>query len=179
MDKSSQLHGEVYYGSCYNRPSCISWDLGNLRNTVLFPPLPLLAECETFLNTLHSQMRWLPLHTMQRGVEGVADVEAGLCVPLDGVLAAKVLEATLVFTTELVLSSVLAFDEVCFIELCASAFSFDQSLKSRSVGLTQCFFTVKSDQDSFRLGGNICSAVLRSEALLRPESYESDLKSPT
>ena len=34
-------------------------------------------------------------------------------MPLDCVLAAKVLEATLVFTTELVASSVLAFDEVC------------------------------------------------------------------
>ena len=90
-------------------------------------------------------MRWLPLHTMQRGVGGVANVEAGLCVPLDCVLAAKVLEATLVFTTELVLSSVLAFDEVCFIKSCASAFSFNQSLKSRSFGLTQCFFSVKSD----------------------------------
>ena len=28
------------------------------------------------LNTLHSQMRWLPLHTRQRGVGGVVDVEA-------------------------------------------------------------------------------------------------------
>ena len=100
-------------------------------------------------------------------------------MPLDCVLAAKVLEATLVFTTELVLSSVLAFDEVCFIKSYASAFSFNQSLKSRSVGLTQCFFTVKSDQDTFRLGGNFCTAVLRSEALLRSASYESDLKNPT
>ena len=66
-------------------------------------------------------MRWLPLHTMQRGVGGVADVEAGLCVPLDWVLAAKVLEATLVFTTELLLSSVLAFDEICFFKSYASA----------------------------------------------------------
>ena len=49
-------------------------------------------------------MRWLPLHTMQRGVGGVVDVEAGLCVPLDCVIAAKILEAFLVFTTELVLS---------------------------------------------------------------------------
>ena len=48
-----------------------------------------------------------------------------------------------------------------------------------SVGLTQSFFTVKSDQDSFRLGGNFCTAVLRSEALLRSESNESDLKTPT
>ena len=88
------------------------------------------------------------------------------------VLAAKVLEATLVFTTELVLSSLLAFDEVCLIKSCASAFSFNQSLKSRNVGLTQCFFTVKSNQDFFRLGSNFCTAVLRSEALLRSESYE-------
>ena len=124
-------------------------------------------------------MRWLLLRTMQRGVGGVADVEAGLFVPLDCVLAAKVLEATLVFTTELVLSSVLCFDENCLIRSCASVFSFNQSLKSRSVGLTQCFFTVKSDQDSFRLGGNFCTAVLRIEALLRSESYESDLKIPT
>ena len=41
---------------------------------------------------------------MQRGVGGVADVEAGLCVPLVCVLAAKVLDATLVLTTESVLS---------------------------------------------------------------------------
>ena len=124
-------------------------------------------------------MRWLPLQTMQPGVGGVADVGAGLCVPLFFVIAAKVLEATLVFTTELVLSSILAFDEVYFIRLCASAFSFNRSLKPRSVGLAQCFFTVKSDQDSFRLGGNFCTAVLRSEALLRSESYKSDLKTPT
>ena len=38
---------------------------------------------------------------------------------------------------------------------------------------------MKSDQDSFRLGGNFCIAVLRKEALLRSESYESDLKTPT
>ena len=116
-------------------------------------------------------MRWLPLHTMQRGVRGVADVKAGLCVPLVCVLAAKVFEATLVFITGLLLSSALAFDEVCFIKSCASAFSFNQSMKSRSVGLTQCFFKVKSDQDSFRLGSNFCTAVLRIEALLRSESY--------
>ena len=111
---------------------------------------------------------------MQRGFGGVADVEASLCVPLDYVLAAKVLEATLVLTTELVLSSVLVVDEVCFIKLCASAFSFNQLLKSRSVGLIKCFFTVKSDQDSFRLGGSFCTAVLRSEALSRSESNESE-----
>ena len=86
------------------------------------------------------------------------------------------LKATLVFNTELLLSSVLAFDEDFFIKSCASGFSFNQSLKSRSVGLAQRFFTVKSDQDSFRLGGNFCTAVLRSEALLRSESYERDLK---
>ena len=50
--------------------------------------------------------------------------------------------------------------------------------RSRSVGLTQCFITVESDQDSFRLGGRFCTEVLRSEALLRSESYENDLKSP-
>ena len=100
-------------------------------------------------------------------------------MPLVCKLAAKVLKAILVWNTELVLSSVLAFDEVYFIKSCASAFSFNQSLKSKSVGLTHCFPTVKSDQDSFRLGGNFCTAVLRSEALLRSESYESDLKTPT
>ena len=62
------------------------------------------------LNTLHSQMRWWPLHTMKRGVGGLADVEAGLWMPLVCVLAAKVLEANLVLSTELLLSSVLAFD---------------------------------------------------------------------
>ena len=36
----------------------------------------------------------------------------------------------------------------------------------------------KSDQDSFRLGANFCTAVLRSEALLTSESYESDSKDP-
>ena len=118
-------------------------------------------------------MRWL--QQMQQWIQGDADVEAGLWVSLVCVLAAKALGATLVLTTELVFSSVLAFDEVCFIKSCASAFSFNQSLKSMSAGLTQCFFTVKGDQDSFSLGGNFCIAVLRSEALLRSESYESDL----
>ena len=61
------------------------------------------------LNNLHSQMRWLPLHTMQRGIGGVADVEASLWLPLVCVLAAKVLEATLALTTELLLTSVLGF----------------------------------------------------------------------
>ena len=57
-----------------------------------------------------------------------------------------------VFITELVLSSVLAVGEVCLIKSCASSLSFNQSLKSRSVGLTQCFLIVKSDPDSLRMG---------------------------
>ena len=85
----------------------------------------------------------------------------------------------MVSTTELLLSSVLFFDEVCSVKSFDSGFSFNHSLKSRSVGLTQCFFTVNSDQDPFRLVGTFCRALLRKEALLRSESYESDLKTPT
>ena len=149
-----------------------------MKSTVLLPPLPLLAEWENFFYILDTSRFGDYLYTMQRGIGGVANVVV-LWVPLVCVLAARVLEATLVLTTELVLSSVLAFDEVCFIKSWASAFSFNQLLKSRIVGLTQCFFTVKSDQESFRLGGHFCTAVLRSEALLMSESYESDLKTPT
>ena len=42
-------------------------------------------------------------------------------------------------------------------------------MKSKSVGLTQCFITVESDQDYFRLGGGFCTEVLTSEALLRSD----------
>ena len=83
-------------------------------------------------------MPWFPLHTMQQ-VEGDAvAVAAGLYVLFRCVLAAKVLEAFLVLVTELVelmLSSVLALIDVCFIKPYSSAFCFNESLKLRNVGI--------------------------------------------
>ena len=64
-----------------------------------------------------------------------------------------------------------------FNKLCVSAFSFKQLLKSRKLDFTQCFLIVKSD--SFILGRSFCTAVLRSAALFKSESYESDLKTQT
>ena len=77
------------------------------------------------------------------------------------------------------LSSVLAFIGTCSIKSCASAFCFNQSLKSRSSGFTQCFWTVQSEHDSFILGGNSCTALLTSEKFFKSASYESDVKTPT
>ena len=98
---------------------------------------------------------------------------------LDLRIGSKVLEATLVLTTELVLSSVSAFANIYFINSCASASCINQSLKSRSVGFFQCFWAVKIDLDCFILCGNFCTAALRSEVLIRSfESFETDLKTP-
>ena len=63
-----------------------------------------------------------------------------LCCEFD----ANTFEAVLVLVTEVLLSSGLALVALCFIRSWASAFSLSQSLKSRRVGLTQCFLTVKS-----------------------------------
>ena len=119
-------------------------------------------------------MRWFPLHTMQGVVGNVVAVVALLYVIFCSELAANVREAILVLVNELVLSSVFAFIDVSFIKACASAFCFNQSLKSRIFRFTPCFWTVKSDQVFFILRGNFCTAVLSSEALSRSASHESD-----
>ena len=56
-------------------------------------------------------------------------------MPIGYVFTAKILDTTLVLTTELVFSSVVAFRDVCFVKLCALVFCFKQSLKSMSVAL--------------------------------------------
>ena len=66
-----------------------------------------------------------------------------LCCKFD----ANTFDAVLVLVTEVLLSSGFALVALCFIRSWASAFSLSQSLKSRRVGLTQCFLTVKSDHD--------------------------------
>ena len=129
------------------------------------------------LNTRHSQLRCIFTDNAASGGEVVA-VEAGLYVLFCCVLAADVLEATLVLVTELVLSSFFAFINVCFVKSCASALCFNQSVQSRSVGFTHCFSTVKSEDDSSILGGNFCTAGLNSEAVFKSALYESDLKIP-
>ena len=76
-------------------------------------------------------------------------------------------------------ASVMVLIAVFFINSCASAFSFNQSLRSRILGFTQCFLTVTIDYDSFIFGVSFCTVDLRSAALFKSESYESDLKTPT
>ena len=145
---------------------CFSHDLGSLRGVFS-------------LKTRHSHNRWLPLHTMQLEIDVDGELCCGLRLLLCCVFAANAFDATFDFVTELMVSSVFALVAVFFIKSCASAFSFNKSLKSRRVGFTQCFLTVKSDHDSFILGGSFCTAVLRSAALLKSESYDSDLNTPT
>ena len=92
---------------------------------------------------------------------------------------ANAFEANSFLVTELLVSSVLALVAVFLFISCASAFSFNQSLKSRRLGYTQCFLTVKSEHDFFILGGSFCMAVLRNAALFKSESFDSDLNTPT
>ena len=98
-----------------------------------------------------------------------------LCCEFD----ANTFEAVLVLVTEVLLSSGLALVAIGFTRTRALAFSLSQSLKSRRVGLTQCFLTVKSDHDSFMCGSNFCNAWLSREALFKSALYDSDLKTPT
>ena len=107
--------------------------------------------------------------------------EGGICffVSLCCEFDANTFEAVLVLVTEVLLSSGLALVALCFIRSWASGLSLSQSLKSRRVGLTQCFLTVKSDHDSFMFGGNFCTAWLSREGLFKSASYHSDLKTPT
>ena len=82
----------------------------------------------------------------------------------------------MVLVTQVLSSSVFVLVALCFIRSWPTAFSLYQSLKSRKVGLTQCFLTVKSDHNSFMFGGNFCTVWLSREALLKSASYDSDLK---
>ena len=114
------------------------------------------------LQTRHSHSWWLPLHTMQLEIGGDREFCCGLTILLCCVFAAKAIFDLL---TELLVSSFITSNAVFFIKSCASGFSFSQLLKSRRVDFTQCFLTVKSDHDSFILGGSFCTTVLRSAAL--------------
>ena len=98
--------------------------------------------------------------------------------PFAANLMQNTFEAVLVLVTEVMFSSGLALVALCFIRSWASAFSLSQSLKSRRVGLTQCFLTVKSDHDSFMFVGNFCTAWLSREALFKSASYDNVLKTP-
>ena len=119
-----------------------------------------LALCASVFSakTLHSHSRWLPVRTMQQEIGGDEELCCGLTLLLCCVFAANAFEATFDLVTELLVCSVLALNAVFFIKLCASAFSFNQSLKSGRVGFTQCFLTAKSDHDSFIMGGSFCTA---------------------
>ena len=89
------------------------------------------------------------------------------------------LKLFLFLVNEVLLSSDFAWVALCFIRLWASAFSLSQSLKSRRVGLIQCFLNLKSDHDSFMFDGNFCTAWFSRKVLLKSASYDSDLKTPT
>ena len=145
---------------------CLSHNIGSLRGSL-------------FLKNTHSHSRWLPLHTMQQEVDVDEEICYGLPLILCCVFATNAFEAYFDLVTEWLVSSVLALVAVLFVKLSTSAFPFHQSLKSRRVGFTQCFLTVKSDHNSFILGGSFCTAELRSAALYESESYESDLNTPT
>ena len=71
---------------------------------------------------------------------------------------------------------VFALVALCFIRLWASAFYLGRSLKSISVGSSQCFLTVKSAHDSFMFGGDFCTASFCRKALFESASYDSDMK---
>ena len=160
---------------------CLNMCLSRKQEKQSFASATTLALCVGVfsLKTRHSHNQWLPLHTMQLEIDVNGDHCCGLRLLLCCVFAANAFEATFDLVTELMVSSVLALVAVFFIKSCGSAFSFNQSLKSRRVGFTQCFLTVKSDHDSFILGGSFCTAVLRSAALFKSESYHSDLNTPT
>ena len=128
---------------------------------------------------MHSHSRWGPLHTMQLEIDVDGEFCCGLRLRLCCVFTANALEVTFDLVTELLVSSVLALVAVFFIKLCVSASSSNQSLNSRRVGFTECFLTVKSEHGSFILGGRFCTAVLRSAALFKSESYDSDISTPT
>ena len=160
---------------------CLNKCLSRKQEKQSYASAMTLAHCVGVfsLKTRHSHSWWLPLPTMQLVFDVDVELCCGLRLLLCCVFAANAFKATFVLVTELLVSSIFALVAVFFFKLCASAYSFNQSLKSRRVGFTQCFLTVKSDHDSFILGGSFCTAVLRSTALLKSESYESDLKTPT
>ena len=120
------------------------------------------------LKTRHSHGRWLPLHTMQLEIGGDRELGCGLTLLLCCVIASNALEANFDLVTELLVSSVLSLNTVFFIKLCASVFSLNQSLKSRRVGFTQCFLTVKGDHDSFILGGSSVRQCWEAQHSLNP-----------
>ena len=130
---------------------CLNMYLSRKQEKLSFASATNLALCVGVFSskTRHSHNRWLPLHTMQLEIDVNGDLCCGLRLLFCFVFAANAVEATFDLVSELVVSSVFALVEVFFIKSCASAFSFNQSLKPSRVGFTQCFLTVKSDHDSF------------------------------
>ena len=144
---------------------CLIIRLPRMQEKQSFPLATNLDLCVGIVSfkTLHSHSRWVLLHTMQLGID-VDDFCCKFWWLFCCVFAAKTFNATFVLGTALMKSSVLVLMSVLFIKLCASAFSFNQSLKSRKVGFTQLILTVKSHHDSFKFGGSFCTAVLRCAA---------------
>ena len=95
------------------------------------------------------------------------------------VIAANASQANFDLVTDLLVSSVFVLMAIFLNKSWALPFSFNQLLQSRKVGFTQCFWTVRRDHDAFKLGRSFCTAVLRSAALFKSESYEIGLKTPT
>ena len=78
----------------------------------------------------------------------------GLWVPSVGALLPNVFETSLVLITELMLSSDIFLIIIVPVRSCTRTKCFNQCLKSRSDGFTQCFLTAKSDQHSCMLAVN-------------------------
>ena len=156
---------------------CLNMCLSRKQEKQSFASATTLARCMGVfsLKARHSHSRWLPLYTIQLEIVVDGELCCGLRLLLCCIFAANAFDATFDFVTGLMVSSVLALVSV-FVKSCA--FYFNQSSKFRRVGLTQCFLTVKRDHD-FILGGSFCAAVLRSAALLKSKSYDSDLNTPT
>ena len=103
-------------------------------------------------------------------------------VPFEDALEAaetKTFASVFVRVTDGALSSFLGFVAETFIFSCATALSFNDSLKSKRVGRLQFFLTLCIDQASFMFGGSFCTAWPNSAALDKSCSYFKERKTPT
>ena len=70
------------------------------------------------------------------------------------VLAAKVLGTTKIATTELMLYSVLVFDDICFITSCDPGLWLQPIIENKCVGFNQRLVTRRVTKVLFKMGAN-------------------------
>ena len=189
MDKHCQLREKLFNEKCWSQLVCVSWDLGtagiyvfrsNKKITILFQPLPLLVEWETLLSGPDTHICCdYPYTHCNEGIDELPMLWLISECHYFPYKQRNFFEATLVLTSELVLTSAPPFDAVCFRKSDASAFCFNWSWKTRSHGFTQWSWTMKSDQDSCVLGCDFCTAVSMSKALFKSALFQKDLKTLT